>query len=272
MSRKLMFETYDFVHYCLNRLNILALLCLLPRLSCRTAVRPDNGESSLQKSNVEYVPTPGSCEDYHEQAQTPAWAGDTVASLRAVLNSEEDKPKGVPKGFVNRWSCSCNKKEYDNEDKCVEECKVSMGCFTGICQPIGQTDQACMTKSAIIQFVVTNKTTINKWSPSASDSKVAACMAAAETYTASVAAHESVHAKENTEIVDQWNQSHKNTMSFTSCAKTADAATELNRQKFVDEATKQHSELKNQMSEAAEKFHASPAGSHANINCSACPD
>ena len=273
MPGKWVFETYDFVLCRLSRLNLFgAILCFPLLFGCRTAVRPDNEKSSPQKSNVEYVSTPGSCEDYHEQAQVPGWAGTTTPSLKADLDNEEDKPKGVPKGFVNRWACSCNKKEYDNEDKCVGECKASLACFTGICQPIGQTDQACMTKSAIIQFVVTNKTTIQKWSPPESDKRVAACTAAANRYTADVAAHESVHAKENTEIVDHWNQSHKNTISFTSCAKTADTATKLNRQKFVDEATKQHSELVKQLTEAAEKFHASPAGSHDNIDCSACPD
>jgi hypothetical protein len=32
--------------------------------------------------------------------------------------------------------CSCNKKTYADEATCISECKVTLGCFTGICYPI----------------------------------------------------------------------------------------------------------------------------------------
>ncbi len=34
--------------------------------------------------------------------------------------------------------CNCNKTCYDDVLKCVDECKVSLGCFTGICGPASQ--------------------------------------------------------------------------------------------------------------------------------------
>jgi hypothetical protein len=37
----------------------------------------------------------------------------------------------------NGWVyCSCNQRCYRNAASCVQECEVTLGCFTGICEPI----------------------------------------------------------------------------------------------------------------------------------------
>ncbi len=172
------------------------------------------------------------------------------------------------RGFLSRaqYHCPCNNTTYQTLDECLSNCQVTLGCFTGICEPVGQT---CITANKVdVRFYANIHTTVAKWDPDESLSAI--CLGEKFRWESDILKHEQQHYKDIESILEDLNQQWKQQQSFEGCGST-EAEADNNLQQSIQQAL--DNEINSLIQEAermANEFHSRPEGRIKGINCEYC--
>lgn len=192
----------------------------------------------------------------------PGYAGWTLVEFR-------HGPFTYSRGFSSQgqFNCPCNHVVYQTLEDCLRNCKVTLGCFTGICEPIGQT---CVVSNDVdVTFYANIDVSAAKWNPSGSLS--AGCLLEKFRWEKAVLKHEQHHVKDIERLVEEANRRWQGAQSFEACgASEAEADNNLRnsiRQALSDEIRF----LEQEIERLTREFHSSPEGGPIrSINCALC--
>jgi len=156
-----------------NKVKLLGLLFSLGLLmtTCKTApIKPDKPDQVVKD------PVPGTCEEFNSYVKKtgvtvmdngkpksrPGKAGST-----SDIESFEGRrgPTSKSTEMTQTIKCGCTGKLYDEATTCINECKASLRCFTGICAPAGETQRVCLTTTLNIAFTSDTKIYQVDWQP-----------------------------------------------------------------------------------------------------------
>jgi hypothetical protein len=202
------------------------LIVLSVMLSCKESSSPLGGFRApiIKIPGNEFE---GTCQDLERWRETvgvqddlgnghPRYAGWTDARFRYEFS------KLIYSGrSVQKVQCNCNKKIYDDAQVCLKECKVSLGCFTGICAPV--SGQVCLkTDSFTVEFNVDAKSYRLEWVPKQNPSSK--CLIEKSQWETRVETHEGRHVQDAFDIVKLSNGKWKKPKTYEACAATEDEA------------------------------------------------
>jgi hypothetical protein len=85
--------------------------------------------------------------------------------LRWTVVTFKHSPFTYGRAFTSqaRFNCPCNGVVHATVDDCIENCKVTLACFVGICEAVGRTCIA--TTDTVVRFYADIGVTAAKWSP-----------------------------------------------------------------------------------------------------------
>ena len=245
--------------------------------------------SSSSISAASLVPNPkkqerqGSCEEFHEYTGNhgvtdskgtnhPGFSGWTDDQLRYThsVSSTSSTTKTVR---VTKYKCPCNNTLYDRLDDCIANCKVTLGCFTGICEPVEvDEEQVCLSTASPleIRFTVSTKVSMLDWTPSGTISNQ--CRQEIKRYTEETLKHEARHVKDIKDIVDSANERLKNGVEYPAegCGATEEQAQTNLRRKLKERAEQEKSAIEQEINDKVKAFHDTPESHITLPRCDKC--
>lgn len=176
---------------------------------------------------------------------------------------------------VTKYKCPCNNMLYNKLDDCIRNCKVTLGCFTGICEPIDfDEEQVCLSTASPIKmrFTVSTDISMLDWSPSGTISNQ--CEQERARWTRETLNHEARHVKDIKDIINSANERLKNGVDYPveGCGTTEKEALK-SLQKKIDERAKQElSVIYQEMGKKIKEFHDSPESQILMPRCDKCQE
>jgi hypothetical protein len=164
--------------------------------------------------------------------------------------------------------CNCNGKVYDDVQVCLAECKVSLGCFTGICAPAGS--EVCLNVPGVmVNFGAKTRTSRLDWKqPTGSSQR---CQDERTRWIADAEAHEAHHVADAQNLALGWGQRWLN-RPYRACGATeAEARMKLQSQiqTDLDAEVRTGGALPATFDQLSEQFDATNVIT--DPNCAACP-
>ncbi|MFI0980419.1 MauE/DoxX family redox-associated membrane protein [Streptomyces sp. NPDC021093] len=181
----------------------------------------------------------------------PQYAGWTIARY-----SFDTAPPLEEVRNVTKVRCRCNGKEYDSASACLADCRTSLGCFTGICEPAG--DQVCI--EATLQKVTFKAVTTVyalEWEPTRALSAV--CKRAVCAWRQRVIRHEAQHVRDARALVVGAGEAMEG-KRYEACAATR-AEARVAVEAVIKAALKAEADqLGDEFERISEEWHKTPAG------------
>lgn len=160
--------------------------------------------------------------------------------------------------------CNCNDRYYDDIKKCIKECKTSLGCFDGICDPV--TDKVCLEAKVSVTFSVRNTVTVLDWQPSTPISKT--CQASKNAWDKAIEKHELVHVNAAQTILGK--RSKPTLRTFYGCGDTEEEAKANLAAQMEKQLNAEVDAMKARAADMADKFHHQPKGKPIPLDCESC--
>ncbi len=200
---------------------------------------------------------------YDTDVAHPGYAGWTIAYFK-YSSFVYDLQRKQSQTF----NCFCNGKTYDDINVCLSECKVTLGCFTGICAPSG--DQVCLTAIKItVEFSVTTDTFGLTWKPAQSLSQ--ACRNEISAWQTRIETHEQRHIQDANDIVRAINNTWKQ-KTVEACGSSESAARQALESGIKAELDKSITDMETDLANRGNSFHQTSEGNPINDpDCSKCP-
>lgn len=222
----------------------------------------------------------GSCTEFNDYRQTtgvtdvegathPGYSGWTHAKVTFSFTYQYsiERPKG-------KLYCACNKKAYEDIRTCQRECKVTLGCFAGICQPTdSDSGQICIDATldpTPRQFSVIATPSRLNWKPTSKPTK--SCTSEINSWISRVNAHEASHVKDVRSVVANKNNAWARTKhTYKGCGDT-EAAAKAKAEQAIQDALSSEAQAINELIQSnASNFHSTAAGAPiGDIDCSIC--
>lgn len=171
------------------------------------------------------------------------------------------------KKTTQKVKCSCSGKMYDAEDisKCVKECKASLGCFTGICEPVGEgfikltsTPYQITVGSPEIHVFMIN------W---ISDDASRKCKKALKEWNNLIKTHETVHVDDALGLISK-KIKVKNTHYGEGA--TEEEAKVMLEESIANELKQEFSKLLEKFAEDSNQFHSQEEGKNPDVSRLLC--
>lgn len=162
--------------------------------------------------------------------------------------------------------CNCNKTYYDDVQKCLQECRAGLGCFTGICEPV--SDEVCLeTTKFSASFNAAITVSVLDWEPSSPLS--VACKAEKRRWERAVEQHERKHVQDIRKVVRDQGQNAKNRKYFA-CGSSEEEAEGKLKEQIEKDLQKNIASINDKITTMSNEFHASPAGQPITLDCNRC--
>jgi hypothetical protein len=186
-----------------------------------------------------------------------------------TLREFQNSPFEYSRGFSSqgKFYCPCNHVEYQTLEECLRNCKVTLGCFTGICEPIGQT---CVVSNDVdVTFYANISVSVAKWNPSGGLS--AACLVEKFRWEKDNLKHEQHHVKDIERLVEEANRRWQGAQSFEACGSSETDADNNLRNSILQALSDEIRFLEQEIERLSSEFHSSPEGGPVrSINCVLC--
>jgi uncharacterized membrane protein YphA (DoxX/SURF4 family) len=169
------------------------------------------------------------------------------------------------KRISSKLRCNCTDKNYSSIEECQKECKASLGCFTGICEPV---NHVCISvASSGVRFKATTESYRLQWKPKGKLSSK--CQIEKSSWERRIEEHEGRHVADAQALAEDATRAWQTT--YEECAMTEDAAANAVRNKLEADLKAKLKELEKQNVERAEQWHKTTEGQPIiDPDCSQC--
>ncbi|MFE6162151.1 MauE/DoxX family redox-associated membrane protein [Streptomyces sp. NPDC056486] len=181
----------------------------------------------------------------------PGHVGWTIARYSYTYAPPLEKTRSITK-----VRCRCNGKEYDSASACLSDCRTSLGCFTGICEPAGS--QVCI--EATLQKVTFNAVTAVyalEWEPTRKLSAV--CKRVVCAWRQRVVKHEAKHVRDARALAVGIGDAMKG-KRYEACAATRAEARQAVEAKIKNALKAEADRLADELDRISKEWHKTPAG------------
>jgi hypothetical protein len=267
----------------ISKVSFLGLLLSLGLMitTCKTVdVKPDKSDQ-ITKDPVpkktcrefnEYVKNIGVTVKVDGREQSRPGKGGTTGHVEEYEAKRDPTYRSTE--TVRKIKCGCTGKLYDDATTCTKECKASLGCFTGICGPSGETKQVCLTTTVHIAFSSSTPFYRVDWQPTVSVSN--ACRAEITQWNQRIEMHEQRHVQIARDMVNSYNDKWKNGKTFKACGNTEAEAEQKLKEQIDDFKTnvlnKELEQMKADRKQKDDDFEKSSEGAPVKpLDCNVCP-
>lgn len=166
------------------------------------------------------------------------------------------------------YNCPCNGTVYASINECLPGCHVTLGCFTGICQPVGSVIASTHFASVIVSAEI--GLAYFTWNP---DDDTPGCFAAHTDWQAKIFRHEREHVRDILDIVEEANAAWAAyTDAVEAVASSQAEAVELLQREIAAMMDDEFRRLNAETRARSDAFHATPDGAPTpDPNCLLCP-
>jgi hypothetical protein len=152
------------------------------------------------------------------------------------------------------YRCPCNGQVYNAFNSCLAGCKVSLACFTGICEPI--VPVRASAKPINVKAFAEIAVSVFKWQPTDS----LACFVAGINWEHQVLQHEHEHVMDILELLRKMNEKWASATAVEVTDATALGAINLLEERLNQIFEQERQSLEDDSDAIAAAFHDSPAG------------